>query len=59
MEPGRRYASEYGKLCGTLDSVGVNGFYNLFLYAQVSNNKLPAQKGLFKYPLFICDAVVN
>ena len=40
MEPGRRYASEYGKLCGTLETVGVNGVYNLCVYAQISNDKL-------------------
>jgi hypothetical protein len=46
MEPGRRYASEHGKLCGALNSVGVKGVYidnlNLCYYhAQISNEKLP------------------
>jgi hypothetical protein len=39
MEPGRRYASGYGKLCGALDTVGVNGVYNPFFYAQISNEQ--------------------
>ena len=30
MEPGRRFASEHGTICGAFDSVGVDKVYNLF-----------------------------
>ena len=40
MEPGRRFASGYGKLCGALDTVGVKWILLLFSIS------LPAQKRL-------------
>ena len=47
MEPGRRYASGHGKVCGVLDSVGVDKIYNRCFYPQISNDKLPTQKALY------------